>query len=497
MASLQAQAGDSEKGLKRTLGAGNLIALGIGAIIGAGLFVRTALAAGEHAGPAVTISFIIAAVGCAFAGLCYAEFASIIPIAGSAYTYAYATMGELIAWIIGWALILEYALGAATVSISWSEYLNKLLGGSIPYEWCHSPFQKMVENGVTHSGIINAPALLILLLLSLLLVKGTKESASVNTVIVIVKVTIVLVFIAVGWKFINPANHTPYMIPADAPAALQQDGTLYSYTNFFNHGWGGVLRGAAIVFFAFIGFDAVSTAAQEAKNPKKDMPMGILGSLVICTVLYILFSYVLTGVAPYTDFVKSGKEASVTYAIAKYMAGYGWLGTFVTVAILAGFSSVILVMLMGQSRVFYTMASDGLLPRVFSDLHPKFRTPYKSNMILFLFVGGFAAFIPGDVTGDLTSIGTLFAFVLVCAGIWILRRKDPGLMRPFKTPLVPLVPILGILVCSAMIISLSNETLLSAFVWMLIGLVVYFSYSRKNSKLRNPAEILPNAKDFE
>lgn len=496
MASLQAQAGDSEKGLKRTLGAGNLIALGIGAIIGAGLFVRTALAAGEHAGPAVTISFIIAAVGCAFAGLCYAEFASIIPIAGSAYTYAYATMGELIAWIIGWALILEYALGAATVSISWSEYLNKLLGGSIPYEWCHSPFQKMVENGVTHSGIINAPALLILLLLSLLLVKGTKESASVNTIIVIVKVTIVLVFIAVGWKFINPANHTPYMIPADAPAALQQDGTLYSYTNFFNHGWGGVLRGAAIVFFAFIGFDAVSTAAQEAKNPKKDMPMGILGSLVICTLLYILFSYVLTGVAPYTDFVKSGKEASVTYAISKYMAGYGWLGTFVTVAILAGFSSVILVMLMGQSRVFYTMASDGLLPRVFSDLHPKFRTPYKSNMILFLFVGGFAAFVPGDVTGDLTSIGTLFAFVLVCAGIWILRRKDPGLMRPFKTPLVPLVPILGILVCTAMIISLSNETLLSAFVWMLIGLVVYFSYSRKNSKLRNPAEILPNAKDF-
>ncbi len=497
MSSLMAQAGDSEKGLKRTLGAGNLVALGIGAIIGAGLFVRTALAAGEHAGPAVTISFIIAAVGCAFAGLCYAEFASIIPIAGSAYTYAYATMGELIAWIIGWALILEYALGAATVSISWSEYLNKLLGGRIPYEWCHSPFQKLVENGITHQGILNAPALLILLLLSSLLIKGTKESASVNTVIVIVKVTIVLVFIAIGWQFINPANHTPYMIPADAAPALQQDGTLYSYSDFFNHGWGGVLRGAAIVFFAFIGFDAVSTAAQEAKNPKKDMPLGILGSLVICTILYILFSYVLTGVAPYTDFVKAGKEASVTYVIGEYMKNYAWLGTFVTVAILAGFSSVILVMLMGQSRVFYTMASDGLLPKVFSELHPKFRTPYKSNMILFLFVGAFAAFIPGDVTGDLTSIGTLFAFVLVCAGIMILRKKDPNLHRPFKTPLVPLVPILGILVCTAMIISLSNETLLSAFVWMCFGLIIYFAYSKNHSKLRNPGDILTKASDFE
>ncbi len=499
LSQLMAQAEDQGKGLKRTLGAGNLIALGIGAIIGAGLFVRTALAAGEHAGPAVTISFIIAAVGCAFAGLCYAEFASIIPIAGSAYTYAYATMGEIIAWIIGWALILEYALGAATVSISWSEYANKLLGGAIPYEWCHSPFEKAIDasTNIMHYGIVNLPALVILLILSLLLIKGTQESATVNAVIVFIKVAIVLVFIAIGWQFINPINHTPYFIPDNAPDALKPDGSHYSYKDVFDHGWGGVLRGAAVVFFAFIGFDAVSTAAQEAKNPKKDMPVGILGSLIICTVLYILFSYVLTGVAPYTDFIKAGKEASVSYAIDAYMPGYHWLSLFVTVAILAGFSSVILVMLMGQSRVFYTMSTDGLLPKAFSDLHPKFRTPYKSNMILFVFVGLFAAFIPGEVAGDLTSIGTLFAFVLVCIGVMILRYTNPTLVRPFKTPLVPLVPILGIIVCSAMIFSLSGKTLLSAFFWMLVGLVIYFAYSRRRSKLGSAGDALPTASDFE
>ncbi|MFI5154198.1 MAG: amino acid permease [Chitinophagales bacterium] len=485
LSSLLAQAADSEKGLKRTLGVWSLVALGIGAIIGAGLFVRTAAAAGGHAGPAVTVSFIIAAVGCAFAGLCYAEFASIIPIAGSAYTYAYATMGELVAWIIGWALILEYALGAATVAIAWSEFLNKLLGGGIPYEWCHSPLQKALDsNNVMHYGIINAPALFILILLTLLLIKGTQESAIVNAFIVFIKVAIVLVFIVIGWKFINPSNHVPYMIPEDAKPALQPDGTLYSYSDFFNHGWGGVLKGAAIVFFAFIGFDAVSTAAQEAKNPKKDMPMGILGSLVICTILYILFSFVLTGVAPYTDFVKAGKEASVAYAIDTYMTGYGWLATLVTVAILAGFSSVMLVMLLGQSRVFYTMSSDGLLPKVFSQLHPKFRTPYKSNLILFVFVGLFAGFSPGDITGNLTSIGTLLAFVLVCMGVIILRKKDPNLIRPFKTPLVPLVPILGMIVCTAMIVSLWGTTLLSAFIWMVLGLLIYFTYSKNNSKLK-------------
>jgi APA family basic amino acid/polyamine antiporter len=494
---LLASADEGEHTLKRTLGAGNLIALGIGAIIGAGLFVRTAAAAGGNAGSAVTISFIIAAIGCAFAGLCYAEFASIIPIAGSAYTYAYATMGEIIAWIIGWALILEYALGAATVSISWSEYANNLLGHRIPYEWCHSPMESIITNGVSHHGIINLPALLILLLLSALLIKGTQESATVNSIIVILKVAIVLVFIAIGWQFINPANHTPYMIPADAKPVKLPDGTMYSFSSFFTHGWGGVVRGAGIVFFAFIGFDAVSTAAQEAKNPKKDMPIGILGSLVICTILYVVFSWVLTGVAPYTDFMKAGKEASVAYAISHYMAGYAWLSTLVTVAILAGFSSVILVMLLGQSRVFYTMSTDGLLPKVFSDLHPKFSTPYKSNIILFIFVGLFAAFLPESVAGDLTSIGTLFAFVVVCVGVMILRKKDPNLVRPFKTPFVPLVPILGILICAGMIISLPGRTQLSALAWMIFGLIIYFAYSRKNSKLGIAADILPKASDFE
>lgn len=491
----QLLAASNEKGLKRTLGAGNLIALGIGAIIGAGLFVRTAAAAGQAAGPAVTISFIIAAVGCAFAGLCYAEFASMIPVAGSAYAYSYVTMGEIVAWIIGWALIMEYALGAATVSIAWSEYLNKLFDGGIPYEWCHSPFESFTDSaGQLHQGFINLPALFILLLLTLLLIKGTQESAVVNMIIVFIKVAIVLLFIVIGWQFIRPENHTPYMIPEGTLPVVDSSGKIIAdYSGFFKHGWGGVLGGAAIVFFAFIGFDAVSTAAQEAKNPKRDMPIGILGSLVVCTILYILFGHVLTGVAPWQEFVdpEKGREASVAYAISTYMMGYGWLSTAVTVAILAGFSSVILVMLMGQSRVFYTMSGDGLIPKVFSVLHPRFQTPYKANMILFVFVGLFAAFIPGNVAGDLTSFGTLFAFVLVSLGVWILRIKSPNVERPFKSPLssaaFPLVPILGAVICTAMIVALDYHTLTAAALWMVIGLVVYFVYSRHHSKLNKKA----------
>jgi APA family basic amino acid/polyamine antiporter len=488
---LLAQADEGEKGLKRTLGAGNLIALGIGAIIGAGLFVRTAAAAGQAAGPAVTISFIVAAIGCAFAGLCYAEFAAMIPIAGSAYAYSYVTMGELVAWIIGWALIMEYALGAATVSIAWSEYLNKLLDGGIPYEWSHSPFESFTDSaGVLHKGIINAPALVILLLLTLLLIKGTQESAIVNAIIVFVKVAIVILFIALGWQYIRPENHTPYFIPEGTAAVTDNAGKVIAdYTGFFKHGWGGVLGGAAIVFFAFIGFDAVSTAAQEAKNPKRDMPIGILGSLVVCTILYILFGHVLTGVANWKEFVdpEKGREASVAYAISTYMVKYSWLSTAVTVAILAGFSSVILVMLMGQSRIFYTMSNDGLIPKAFGELHPKFKTPYKANWILFVFVGLFAAFVPGHVAGDLTSFGTLFAFVLVSIGVWMLRVKSPDIERPFKTPLVPIVPILGAVICLGMIVALDAQTLKVAFAWMALGLVVYFLYSKKNSKLRGNA----------
>ncbi|RYZ99492.1 MAG: amino acid permease, partial [Sphingobacteriaceae bacterium] len=454
IAQLIAMTADSAHTLKRTLGPVSLVALGIGAIIGAGLFVRTAAAAGGHAGSAVTISFIIAAAGCALAGLCYAEFASMIPIAGSAYTYSYATMGEFIAWIIGWDLVLEYALGAATVSIAWSQYFNELLktffNTSVPYAWSHSPFQ-VSELG--EHGIVNLPAIAIIFLLSMLLIRGTSESASVNNVIVIVKVSIVLLIIGFGWSFINPANHTPYMIPADAGSVKLDTGKIHEYADLTNHGWLGVLRGASIVFFAFIGFDAVSTAAQEAKNPKKDMPIGILVSLAICTVLYILFSHVLTGIAPYKEFLTHGSEASVSYAIKTYMHGYTWLSSFVTVAILAGFSSVMLVMLMGQTRVFYTMSIDGLVPGIFSKLHPKFRTPYKSQWLFFVFVSLFSGFVPDSVVGDMVSIGTLFAFVLVCIGIMILRKTDPELERPFRTPFYKIVCPLGALICLCMIAS--------------------------------------------
>ncbi len=468
---LMSQAGESTTGLKRTLGPWNLIALGIGAIIGAGLFVRTASAAGDAAGPAVVISYIVAGIGCAFAGLCYAEFASMIPISGSAYAYAYVTMGEFMAWIIGWALILEYALAGATVSIAWSQYLNSLFGGAIPYEWCHGPLETSLD-GVR--GIINLPAIFILIVVTAILIKGMQESAFINAIIVFVKVSIVLIFIALGWQFINDANYTPFTIPETMPG----------HEGWNRHGWGGILGGAGIVFFAFIGFDAVSTAAQEAKNPKRDMPIGILGSLLICTILFVLFSHVLTGIANWEEFKTAGKEASVVYAINKYMLGYEWLGTLITVAILAGFTSVILVMLMGQSRVFFSMSKDGLVPRVFSDLHSKFRTPYKSNLILLACVIPFAAFLPENLVGNLTSFGTLFAFVLVCIGIWVMRVKNPNAVRPFKTPLVPIVPILGAGICFALIVGLDYKTQLMAAGWLVLGLVVYFTYSKKNSVLR-------------
>ncbi|ALW86527.1 amino acid permease [Hymenobacter sedentarius] len=487
--------------LKRTLGAGNLVALGVGAIIGAGLFVRTAAAAAQASGPGVTLAFIVAAIGCVFAGLCYAEFAAMIPIAGSAYTYAYTTMGEFVAWVIGWALIMEYALGAATVSIAWSEYLNKLLqvfGMSIPYNLSHSPFESAVVNGVTEHGLINLPALLVIVALSLLLVKGTQESAMFNAVVVVLKVLIVLVFIAVGWQFINPANHTPYLIPENAEPVKNAAGDVVrSYTEWNKHGFGGILGGAAIVFFAFIGFDAVSTAAQEAKNPKRDMPIGILGSLAICTVLYILFGHVLTGVANWREFADPalGGEASVTYAIKAHMPGYGWLATAVTVAILLGFSSVMLVMLMGQSRVFFSMAKDGLMPKAFSELHPRFNTPYKSNLMLMVFVGLFAAFVPGSLAGDLTSFGTLLAFVLVSLGVWIMRRSDPDQPRPFRSPLsspsFPLVPIMGALICLLLIVALDAFTLKVALGWMLLGFVVYFLYGRRKSLLQKGIVVVP------
>lgn len=478
--SLLTESGESERSLKRTLGPWALIALGIGAIIGAGLFVRTAAAIAHNSGPSVTIAFLIAAAACAFAGLCYAEFASMIPVAGSAYTYAYATMGEFVAWIIGWDLLLEYGVGAATVAIAWSEYLNKFLllyfDTQIPWQWCHSPWDHGPEG---MRGIVNLPAVAIVFLLTLVLVRGMKESALINGLIVIVKVAIVVLVIALGWSFIDPANHTPY-VPSPS-VFVDEHGIEHPYGGVL-----GLLKAAAVVFFAFIGFDAVSTAAQEAKNPKRDMPIGILGSLAVCTILYVLFSHVLSGVASVEDFRTTGKEASVAFAITKYMPGYEWLAKLVTVAILAGFSSVILVMLLGQSRVFYSMSRDGLVPKVFSDVHPRLRTPWKSNWIFFVFVSLFAAFVPGNIVGEMTSVGTLFAFVIVCAGVWILRVQNPNAPRQFRTPLVPLVPLLGILTCGAMIFGLGKENWWRLFGWLAVGLLIYFLYGARHSKLNRP-----------
>lgn len=468
---LLAEANETGEGtLKRTLSSGALIALGIGAIVGAGLFSITGMAAANYAGPGIIISFIIAAVGCALAGLCYAEFSSMIPVAGSAYTYSYATMGEFIAWIIGWDLVLEYAIGAATVASSWSGYLNVLLakyGVALPDFLIHTPFD---------GGIINLPAVFIVVLMSLVLVRGTSESAWVNNLIVILKIGIVLIFIIIGFNYIRPENLHPF-IPKNT-------GT------FGEFGWSGIIRAAAIVFFAYIGFDAVSTAAQETKNPKKAMPIGILGSLAICTVLYILFAYVMTGVAHYTMF-EGGELAPVAKAIdwmGPIVNGvptpdYPWLNTAIIVAILLGYSSVILVMLLGQSRVFYSMSKDGLLPRVFSDLHKSHRTPYKSNLLFMLFVSAFAAFIPGRIVGEMTSIGTLFAFILVCAGVLVMRYKIKDAPRGFKVPFVPYIPILGILVCLFMMVFLPFDTWIRLFVWMLIGMDIYAAYGVRKSKM--------------
>jgi len=465
---------DDSHSLKKSLGAGKLIALGIGAIIGAGLFSITGGAAAEQAGPAITISFLIAALGCGFAGLCYAEFASMIPVAGSAYTYSYATMGEFIAWIIGWDLVLEYAVAAATVSISWSRYLIKFLDGfgvHLPQSLIACPWD---------GGIINLPAVFIIILMTLLLIKGTEGSTRFNSIIVTLKIAVVLIFIGLGWKYINMNNYVPY-IP-------ENTGTFGAY------GISGIIRAAAIVFFAFIGFDAVSTAAQEAKNPKRTMPIGILVSLVVCTILYLLFAHVMTGVANYTEF--KGHDGIAPVAIAIEHMGhadasgiihpdYPWLNRAIILAILAGYSSVIMVMLLGQSRVFYSMSKDGLLPKIFSEIHPKFRTPAKSNLLFLVLVSLFAALVPSRVAGEMTSIGTLLAFILVCIGILVMRKKMPDAPRAFKTPLVPFVPICGVLTCMFMMVFLPADTWIRLIVWMLIGLDIYAAYGLKHSKIGN------------
>lgn len=473
LAVLLSEADESEKGLKRTLSSRSLVALGIGAIIGAGLFSLTGIAAAEHAGPAVTLSFVLAAVGCAFAGLCYAEFASMIPVAGSAYTYSYATMGEFMAWIIGWDLVLEYALGAATVGVSWSRYFLELLnkfGIHLPPDLICSPWEtlKLSDGTLIEGGIINLPAVIIVSLLSLLLIRGTKESAGLNNFLVILKVSVVILFIVLGWNYINEANYTPY-IPENTGVKGQ-------------FGWSGIAAGAATVFFAFIGFDAVSTAAQEAKNPQKGMPIGILGSLVICTILYVLFAHVMTGLVPFHEFAGDAKPAATAFA----KTPYGFLQTGLIVAILAGYTSVMLVMLMGQSRVFYTMSKDGLLPPFFGEIHAKFRTPWKTNLFFLVFVSLFAGFVPVSDLGHMVSIGTLLAFVLVCIGVLVMRKKMPDAPRSFKTPLVPFVPIAGVIVCLYLMYSLPMESWIRLVIWMALGVALYFLYGKKNSKLNNP-----------
>ncbi len=467
---LMKEASGEENQMKRSLSSMSLVALGIGAIIGAGLFSLTGIAAAEHSGPAVTISFVLAAVGCGFAGLCYAEFASMIPIAGSAYTYSYATMGEFVAWIIGWDLVLEYALGAATVSVSWSRYLLEFLSKfdiHLPTQLVSSPFEVLTlsDGTVIDNGILNLPAILIVWMLSLLLMRGTEESARLNNILVILKVTVVLVFIALGWSHINPENYIPY-IPENTG-------------NYENFGWTGIATGAAVVFFAFIGFDAVSTAAQEAKNPQKGMPIGILGSLVICTILYVLFSHVMTGLLKYSEFAGDAKPAATAFAVT----GYDSLQTALVVAILAGYTSVMLVMLLGQSRVFYSMSKDGLLPKFFSEIHPKFSTPWKTNIFFMFFVSIFAGFVPVSDLGHMVSIGTLFAFCLVCVGVWMLRVKRPDIPRAFRTPLVPFVPLMGIIVCLYLMYSLPIESWYRLAIWLALGLAIYFFYGKKNSKL--------------
>lgn len=479
---LVAQAEQSGEGtLKRTLTSSALVALGVGAIIGAGLFSLTGIAAAENAGPAVMLSFIIAATGCAFAGLCYAEFASMIPVAGSAYTYSYATMGEFMAWIIGWDLVLEYALASATVAASWSQYFNQLLlvfDMSLPHSLLAGPWE---------GGIVNLPAIIIVCLLSLLLMRGTQESSFINNILVVLKVAVVVLFITLGWQFINPANHSPF-IPVNEGEELLKQGKVgffefFKSDSFGEFGISGILRAAGVLFFAFVGFDAVSTAAQEAINPKKGMPIGIIGSLIICTILYVLFSYVMTGLANYTEFKGDAKPVATAFS----KTGYDFLNTAMVVTIIAGYTSVILVMLLGQSRVFYAMSKDGLLPKIFSDLSKR-QTPWKTNLIFMVFVSLFTGFVPVADLGHMVSIGTLLAFTLVCIGVLVMRKRNPDVERPFKTPLVPLIPILGIVVCLLMMASLPLVSWERLGLWMLLGVVVYFLYSKKHSVLRKEIE---------
>lgn len=445
---------NAENGLKRTLTAKDLTILGVGAIIGAGIFVLTGIAAAKYAGPAIVLSFVFAGIACALAALCYSELAAMIPVSGSAYSYAYATMGELMAWIIGWDLILEYALASSTVAIGWAGYLNSFLNSIDVHLPSYLTTAYLADPA---QGFINLPAVIIVLLLTGLLVVGIRQSAIFNFVMVLIKLAVIVVFIIAGAGHIQTEN----------------------WSNFTPFGFGGVLTGAGVIFFAYIGFDAVSTAAQEAINPKRDVPIGIITSLIVCTVLYILVAGVLTGVISYTEL-----NVPAPIAVAVDHIGMSWLSPIIKLAAIAGLTSVMLVLLMGQSRIFYAMANDRLLPPLFAKIHPKFQTPHLSTIVVGVAVASLAGFMPIEKLGELVSIGTLFAFVLVCGGVLVLRSSHPELPRHFKCPAVPVVPIAGILVCLGLMAGLPLDTWVRLLVWLLIGFAIYFGYGIKHSQLR-------------